>query len=626
MPTVGEVRRTVAIVVDDLRMSAQSITSVKKDLAKFINEQVQPSDLVAIIKTSGSVGVLQQFTTDKRKLLDVIESLQYKPATSVGLSPFAPISISFAEQIRENMSGGGSELSDKAKASIEQRSSVEPLPEINRNLIATSGALGVLNSTISAMTRLPGRKSVLYAADGIYSLFDRGMSASIEGLGGSASIFTETKKLEEDLRGITEIANRATIAIYTLDSRGALPLGFSASDSMRGGITDRQSGGQNENDITRRSNDFKISQQGLKFLSEETSGKAFLNTNDLGKGLRETLDSQNGYYILAYQPDANTFDAEKRRFNKLSVKVKRPNVNVSYRSGFFNIAEESRKTAETPERIFLQKIFSPYKYTDINLQIASIYAADEQVSTVRSFISIEPQNLQFTDGADGNKTAKFDLIAVTFNESGIPIAQVGQMFEVKVSSKGYEKLLQDGIACNLVFATRARGPQQIKVAVRDVGTNKIGTASQTIDTPNFDKEQLSLSGILLQNFTAQEWQNLQSVKTPADTASRMQANTARRQFKKGTVLSFNYAVYAAPSLRSKSQAQFIVLKDGKEIFKGAAEDLSIAPTGKMQRINRGGAFQLGTNMAVGKYVLQISVGGDTVKEPEIQQIDFELVN
>jgi len=301
-------------------------------------------------------------------------------------------------------------------------------------------------------------------------------------------------------------------------------------------------------------------------------------------------------------------------------------VNVSYRSGFFNIAEESRKTKETPERIFLQKIFSPYKYTDINLQIASIYAADEQVSTVRSFISIEPRNLQFTDGADGNKTAKFDLIAVTFNENGIPIAQAGQMFEVKVSAKGYEKLLADGIACNLVFATRAKGQQQIKVAVRDIGTNKIGTASQTIDTPNFDKNPLSLSGILLQNFTAPEWQSLQSGKAQADAASRMQANTARRQFRKGTVLSFNYAVYAAPSLRSKAQARFVLLKDGKEIFKGAAEDLSIAPTGKMQRINRGGAFQLGTNMAAGKYVLQISVGGDAVKEPEIQQIDFELVN
>ena len=54
--------------------------------------------------------------------------------------------------------------------------------------------------------------------------------------------------------------------------------------------------------------------------------------------------------------------------------------------------------------------------------------------------------------------------------------------------------------------------------------------------------------------------------------------------------------------------------------------LNITPTGKMQRLNKGGAFLLGTEMAAGKYVLQISVGGDALKEPEIQQIDFELVN
>jgi hypothetical protein len=106
----------------------------------------------------------------------------------------------------------------------------------------------------------------------------------------------------------------------------------------------------------------------------------------------------------------------------------------------------------------------------------------------------------------------------------------------------------------------------------------------------------------------------------------MQMDTARRKFKKGTILSFNYAVYAAPSLRSKSQTLFTVFKDGKEIFKGSPEELNITSTGKMQRINRGGAFLLGTDMAAGKYVLQISVSGDGVKEAEIQQIDFELTS
>lgn len=628
MPTIGDVRRTVAIVIDDAGLSAQSINLIKKELVKFIGEQVQPNDLVAIIKTSGSVGVLQQFTTDKEKLRAIIDNLKYQPLTGSGLSPFSQISIDFSEQIEANRGGG--ELSAKAKTFYEQRNNIELLNNINKNIQVTAGSLGVLNSTIGAMSRMPGRKSVLYVAEGIFSLIDRNVTGGIGGVGSAASVFADTRELEDRLRGITEFANRATIAVYTLDPRGTLPINFSASDSMRGGITDRELGGRNDAALVSRSNELKSSQQGMKFLSEETGGKAFINTNDLGKSLRDTLDSQNGYYIVAYQPDTETFDANKRRFNKLNIKVKRPNLNVTYRSGFFNVAETAEeKNAGTPEKVFLQKLFSPYKYSDVNLQITSIFAADEKASTVRSFISIKPEDLQFVNDAEGNKTAQFDVVAVAFNEDGIPVSQVGKRFDIKVSPTGYEKLLADGIASSLTFAAKAKGSQQIKVAVRDVNTSKIGTASQTVNLPNFDREQISLSGILLQNFTPEEWQNQQSGKAqanPQETASRMQSNTARRRFKKGTVFSFNYGIYSAASFRSKAQAQFVVFKDGKEVFKGAAEDFAIAPNGKIQRFNKGGAFLLGTEMTAGKYVLQISISGENLKEPETQQIDFELLN
>ncbi len=637
MPKIGEIRRTVAVVIDDAGLSAQSIAAVRKELAKVIVEQFQPNDLVAIIKTSGSVGVLQQFTTDKKKLLSVIENLQFHPLTSVGLSPFAPISISFGEQIAANNAIGGG-LTDRGGQVIsEQRNSLESLADLNRTLAVTRGALGVLNTTIKGMRLLPGRKSILYVAEGVYGLVDGTAVVSAGNLGGEASIFSDVKQLREQLRGITEVANRSTIAIYTLDPRGVLPTNFSASDTMRGGMSDRENqaaqesqgvtnGINNDRSLTRRGDELKVSQQGLKFLSGETSGKSFINTNDLGKSLRETLDSQNGYYIVSYQPDTNTFDPGKRRFNELSVKVKRSGVNVSYRSGFFNVAEENRQIKLTPEEILLQKIFSPYKSTDVNLQMTSIFAADEKVSTVRAFINIGANTLKFTDGADGKKTAKFDVIAVNFSSEGIPVAAVGKTFEVNASPERYAKLLTDGIAYNLSFTTRMKGAQNIKVSVRDLNTLKIGTVSQVVEIPDFDKEKIALSGILMQSYTAQEWQNLQGGKPPADAAARMQTDTAQRKFKKGSVLSFNYAVYAASSMRSKSQAQFTVFKDGKEVFKGAPEDLVLTSADKMQRVSKGGAFLLGTEMEVGKYVLQIAVSGDAVKEAQTQQIDFELIN
>jgi len=53
------VRRTIALVIDDLGMSFQSVSLARSRRGKFINEQLQPNDLVAIIHTSGEVGALQ---------------------------------------------------------------------------------------------------------------------------------------------------------------------------------------------------------------------------------------------------------------------------------------------------------------------------------------------------------------------------------------------------------------------------------------------------------------------------------------------------------------------------------------------------------------------------------------
>jgi VWFA-related protein len=68
-----QVHRTIALVVDDLALSFVSTAFVRKTLTRYVNEQMQPGDLVAIIRTSAGAGPLQQFTADKRQLLAAID-------------------------------------------------------------------------------------------------------------------------------------------------------------------------------------------------------------------------------------------------------------------------------------------------------------------------------------------------------------------------------------------------------------------------------------------------------------------------------------------------------------------------------------------------------------------------
>ena len=87
-----QVRRTIALVVDDLGLSFESAYYVRQALKKFLDQQMQPNDLVAIIRTGGGIGALQQFTTDKRQLYAAVEKVKWNPLGRGGVSTFTPIS------------------------------------------------------------------------------------------------------------------------------------------------------------------------------------------------------------------------------------------------------------------------------------------------------------------------------------------------------------------------------------------------------------------------------------------------------------------------------------------------------------------------------------------------------
>src|SRR6476469_7899359 len=86
-----DVRRTIALVVDDLGLSFESTYYTRRALKKFVVEQMQPGDLVAIIRTSGGIGALQQFTADKRQLYAAIERLKWFVNGRSSVGAFAPM-------------------------------------------------------------------------------------------------------------------------------------------------------------------------------------------------------------------------------------------------------------------------------------------------------------------------------------------------------------------------------------------------------------------------------------------------------------------------------------------------------------------------------------------------------
>lgn len=566
-----QIRRTIALVVDDLTLSFENIHFVKKSLRKFIDEQMRAGDLVAIVRTGGG-GALQQFTQDRRRLHAAIERIK--------LNPFGR---------------GGAKITLPPPDPSVNRSAGDRIPDqeaenFRQSVIAT-GAVNGLSYIVSGMKDLPGRKSAI--------LFSEGFRLTNKDVTGDERDF----RLQRALERLFDAASRASTVVYTIDARGLEP---------------------------NPDPEFYHRQDGLNFLAEQTGGLAFKDNNDFNFGIEKSLEDQTGYYLVGYAPDAESFDATTRRFNKLQVKVKRPGLRVRYRSGFFGTADETT-VAVAPNRQISAALQSPFAVADIDLRLNTLLGSDAATGAhVRSLLHVQAKDLQFSSEPDGNRKAVFDIFAVSYDETGAVADKVFRNYSLFLKGDEYARILRDGFVYSFVFPITRAGAYQFRVALRDQTSQKIGSVSQFIEVPELKNGELTLSGIILENLPLQAAQNGRAGEATGNGGSA-QIDTSARRFKRGTILRYGFEIYNAKTdAAGKRQlsAQAKIFRDGKVIFEGKPFPIERSAAADAQSENSSGAVTLGTNMTAGDYALQITVTDNLAKgksKTAVQWSQFEIV-
>jgi VWFA-related protein len=603
-----QVRRTMALVVDDLGLSFESSYYVRRALKKFVDQQMEPGDLVAIIRTGGGIGALQQFTSDKRQLYAAVEKVKWNPNGRGGVSAVAAFQPSPLEE---------------TPAEGRETTASEDLDQFREDVFAV-GTLGSVSYVVKGLRELPGRKSIVLISDG----FKRFSRSEPEG----------SQRIQVALERLTEQANRASVVIYTMDARGLQTLGLTAADSTSGMSSD-----QVQQRLSDRRSDFFESQGGLDYLARETGGLPFRNNNDLNAGIRRVMEDQRGYYLIGYRPDEGTFDqvSGRRKFHKLSLKITRPGkFNVRMRKGFLGITDEEAKPVRLGRtQQLLGALASPFGSAGVNVHLTSLFANDPKLgSFMRSMLHVKGRDLTFTEEPDGWYKAVFDILAITFGDNGLVVDQLGRTHTMRVKGKSYERILNDGFVYNLTVPVKKAGAYQLRTAVRDVSTERIGSASQFIEVPDLKKNRLALSGIVVKGISLQAFQKFGS--GPADKPdtddsvdeSDPNSGASMRQFKEGMVMVYGIVIYNAQLDKSvgkpQLQSQAKLFLNGKEVFTGKEIPFDASNQADLKRLPLAGAVQLGSEMAPGEYVLQIIVTDTLAKEKRrvaTQWIDFEIV-
>ena len=120
------------------------------------------------------------------------------------------------------------------------------------------------------------------------------------------------------VRDIVDDANRANVSFYPI-----YPLGLAVADAPIGPERPPTAATDFANLSARQSN--------LRELAENTDGLAVINTNDIEGGLRRIVADLSSYYLVGYYSTNSRLDG---RFRNITVRVKRPGVQVRARRGY----------------------------------------------------------------------------------------------------------------------------------------------------------------------------------------------------------------------------------------------------------------------------------------------------
>jgi len=584
--------------------------AARNALTKFVDEEMRPGDLVAIVRSQSGMGALQQLTADKRVLKEAIKYIRPE-FTGVGNITDAALSgtgdTSFSRESNGSRTPIGREGSIGASRRLAQEGARAALAGGGLGLYA-AGTLGTVQYVLRGLGAVPGRKAVVVLTTGEapFLFVARG---KIMPTGEPAELQTAL------MQSISDQAARVSAAVYGVDVRGL--------QTFMPGADSREAPSAEAIGIA-VFGEYQ-SQATISDIARRTGGFLVHDTNDVAGGLRATVQDQDGYYLLAYTPAESTFNLKttSHPYHQLRVRVKRPDLTVRSRTGFYAVANDTERPARSKSRTeqLADAIASPFAGAGVRVRLTPAFGySREKKGVIRCFVHIDARDLTFTPEPDGWSKIVLDIGVVALDGSGVPIDQKAESYSIRIDADTLVRMQRWGLVHSVDVPVKKTGLHQLRIAVRDAESGRIGSAFERVTVPNVGNGKLALSSVVLRD------QVRQNASGSADVVS-----AAVRRFKAGTALEYSVAVYNAKLDKLSKQpaltCEIRLYRDGKlvETLQQAAPLISVgaeAGTAFAQ-----GALELGQLMGAGSYVLELVVTDPLAKENArraSQWIDFEV--
>jgi VWFA-related protein len=482
----------MSLILDGATTDLTNMKQVREGVIKYIHERIAETDTVAVFGVSTDLRVLQPFTQDKQKLIAAVENAWLLTGSNKNLEQ-----TNLAEDIdrtRSELAGSGdinlpaspaaaAQGPAAAQAMLAARA-LERFIELRSQLSAQQARpmLAALAAICEAQRSIPGKKTLVVFSQG----------------------FVAPAILDWQVQSVIDIANRANVAIYIIDSAGLRTGGPGSNapvpNAPLSGVaatmtTDsrmRASGGDDVFDNVRHeglNREYDI----LYRISGDTGGELIKGTNDLGRGLDRIDQEIRSRYTLAYYSTDQNFDGGLR---KIRVDVRRPDAHVISRSGYYaNAAADDVVLLSPDDKKLLANLAAAEAHPALPLFVElSPFRSKGGRYVVPLSMEVPPNAVKFDKKGDKQHLV-FDFFGVIRESSDRIIARLGGGFDIALTAEQYSAILNN----NIFYRQDAElypGTYSIELIVRDKLSGKMAARRTTLVLPEANAE-FSASAVVL---------------------------------------------------------------------------------------------------------------------------------
>jgi VWFA-related protein len=424
------------ILLDLLNTPWADLYRAREGIIKYL-QQLKPGDRIALYTLSRGLRVLHDYTTDASSLLNRLNNYKGEVMTELGSSQVDPVEVKIMQ-----------DLGMEKLLLVRQR---EADFYTNDRVVNTLKSLEVIAHHLAS---LPGRKNLVWVSAGFPLNLGFDEIPEVEKVTEKRSFWTEA---EAAIRAL----NDAGVSVYPVDARGLMV--NSQIDSSFEGRNLTASPHVMPSRIV-------PNLDSMMQLANRTGGRVAYNRNDIDGSIRQAIEDARITYNLGYY---STYENQDGRFRDISIKVKRPGLDVRHRKGYFAfrpIQDDEKTRQEQLKTAF----WAPIDATAVRVNARVDLIDKPEPNTVHVFVQVDPQSIMLNQQGD-RRNGKIDLLIAQKDDRGKLLGKnMIDRVNLALTQKTYAEISKQGLIYQSHF-TKEAGAHSLRIIVRDVSTGAIGT-------------------------------------------------------------------------------------------------------------------------------------------------------